>query len=99
MEIPKIEYEDGDSLERIFNHQRDMVYNRIFSSIKFGVNNNLKGVVIFELGDTETYLDLMRDDWANSLNNCLFYFSKIEDYEKCLECQSLIKKINDSETK
>lgn len=99
MEIPRIDYEEGDSLESIFKQHKDVVYNRIFDSIKFGINNNLKEVVIFELGDTSTYLDLMKEDWINSLNNCLFYFSEVEDYEKCLECQNLIKKINTNATK
>lgn len=94
MEIPKIDYEEGDSFERIFRQHKEIVYTRIFESIKFGIKNNLKEVVVFELGDTETYLDLMINDWENSLNNCIIYFTEVEDYEKCLECQSMIKKIN-----
>jgi len=99
MEIPKIDYEDGDSLESIFKQKRGVVYNRIFESIKFGIKNKLKDVVIFELGDTDTYLDLMKEDWENSLNNCVFYFTEIEDYEKCLECKNLIKEINSNAIK
>jgi hypothetical protein len=95
MEIPKIDYEEGDSLERIFKQHKNIVYNRIFDSIKFGIKNKLKEVVVFELGDTEKYLDLTIDNWENSLNNCLKYFVEIEDYEKCLECQEMIKKMKE----
>lgn len=95
MEIPKIDYEEGDSLERIFRQHKNIVYNRIFESIKFGIKNNLKEVVIFELGDTEKYLDLTIEDWEDSLNKCMAYFSEIEEYEKCLDCQSIIVKINE----
>lgn len=95
MNIPRIDYEDGDSLEKIFKEHRNLVYNRIFVSIRFGINNNLTEVVIFEVGDAKTYLDLLFDDWEDSLKKCMLYFSEIEEYEKCIECQKMITKIKE----
>jgi hypothetical protein len=98
MKIPKLNYEEGDSLEEIFKQNKDIVYNRIFESIKFGVKKNLKEVFVFELGSTESYLNLSINDWKTSLENCIEYFTEMEDYEKCMECKKIIKKINPNDT-
>ena len=94
MKIPKIDYKPNESLTELFDNNKELVYNRFFESIKFGVDNHLSDVYIFELGETGFFLEANVVDWNFSLDCCIDYYSLLEEFEKCLECKKMQQEIS-----
>jgi hypothetical protein len=94
MNIPKIDYKPDEPLSILFERNKEIVFDRFLDCIKDGLQNNAEDVTVFELGDTGYFLETNIIDWCESLDCCITYFSMIEDYEKCIECQDVQKKIN-----
>ena len=93
MKVPKIDYQPDESLTDLFERNKEIVFDRFYDCIKYGYDNDLNDIVIFELGDTGFFLEANILDWNDSLDCCITYFSILESYEKCTDCQKLKKKI------
>lgn len=93
MKIPKIDYKPDESLTELFERNREIVFDRFFECISFGLDNDINDVIVFELGETGFYLEANIADWTVSLECCITYFSMIENYEKCIDCKKLINEI------
>ena len=93
MKIPKIKYESNQSLTELFENNKEIVYDRFFECIKFGLENNLDNVYVFELGETGFFLEANIMDWCVSLDCCIEYYAVLEKYEKCTECKKLQNEI------
>ena len=89
MKIPKIDYQPDEDLTDLFERNRDIVFDRFFDCIKFGLDNDIEDVIVFELGETGFYLEANIQEWAVSLDSCIFYYSMLENYEKCMDCKKL----------
>ena len=94
MKIPKIDYKINESLTDLFERNKEIVFDRFYECINDGFINELSDVVVFELGETSFFLEANILDWNDSLDCCITYFSIIEDYEKCIDCQKLKTKIS-----
>ena len=95
MKIPKIDYTPDEELTDLFERNKEIVFDRFLYCIRDGFEKDLKDITVFELGETGYFLETNIEDWCDSLNCCITYFSIIEDYEKCIECKDLQKKINE----
>lgn len=93
MNIPKIDYQPDEPLSALFERNQEIVFDRFLDCIKYGLKKNLDDIIVFELGETSLFLEINILDWCESLDCCITYFSMSEDYEKCLECQEVQKKI------
>ena len=48
-DVPRITYNNGSELYAFFNENKEKVETHIINSIRFGIENNLDGVDLFEL--------------------------------------------------
>ena len=64
MKIPKIDYNPDESLTDLFERNKEIVFDRFFECISFGLENDLNDVIIFELGETGFFLEANIAEWA-----------------------------------
>ena len=93
MKIPKIDYKQDEPLSELFERNKEIVFDRFFECISFGLENDINDVIVFELGETGFYLEANIEDWIVSLECCITYYSMLENYEKCIDCKKLINEI------
>ena len=83
---------------------RQFLYsNDLASVIKKCIDEGLDEIIIcriINLGEDYLMTTILKKmEWVSSLNKCLEFYKDIEEYEKCLEIQKLLKKIEDGNTK
>lgn len=69
------------------------VINETVIAIKEGIRTNKKSISLFEIAESDCYVELKKEKWKSSLENAIEYFLESEDYNKCIECRDLIKKL------
>ena len=77
---------------------REAVMGEVVVAIKEGVANKKKSISLFSLANSEYYLELEEQQWGASLQQALNYYIQEEDYDKCIECRELLKKISYDKT-
>ena len=93
MIIPKIDYNSNEPFSELFERNKETVFDRFFDCIRFGLDNDLSSVILFELGETGYFLEADIEDWFDSIECCITYYSILENYEKCIECKKLQNEI------
>lgn len=71
------------------------IYNTILVGVKEAIENNYESLHIPDLnilGDYMTF-NLIREDWATVLERTRIFFEEVEEYDKCMVCVELKKKI------
>ncbi len=73
---------------------KKIVFQNTLAAIDHSLSIRKKTADIF-LIDKDLFVSLNRDKWVASLENAIEFFSQegIEDYETCIKCKDLIKKI------
>ena len=103
MDIPVFSFNDiADYTEaiKLINDDSFFINNRIYNAIKYGINNYLLSVYLYDLNlkNGMTYsVKCLRIKWEELLTDANKYFEEIEEYEKCSEIMKLIIKLNDGE--
>jgi hypothetical protein len=72
---------------------REIVIEETIVAIKEGINKKKKSISLFEIADSDYYVELEKDKWKLSLENAIEYYVEKEDYNKCIECRDLISKL------
>lgn len=72
---------------------RTAVLNESLVAIKEGISKNKKSISLFEIANSNYYIELDKTKWKSTLENLLEYFIQKEDYDKCIECRDLIKQL------
>ena len=72
---------------------KQIVINETINAIKYGIDKKKKSISLFELADSEYYIELIKDKWKSSLEHALEYYIEKEEYDKCIECRDLINKL------
>jgi hypothetical protein len=70
-----------------------IVIDETVVAIKEGINKNKKSISLFEVANSEYYIELKKDKWKSSLETALDYYAEREEYNKCIECRDLINKL------
>lgn len=70
-----------------------VVIDETVVAIKEGINKNKNSISLFEVANSEYYIELRKDKWKSSLENALEYYLEKEEYDKCIECRDLINKL------
>jgi hypothetical protein len=70
-------------------------------AIADAIKNKLTYATIFEINNTNHYVEIHKRDWQTALEVCLDHYSSEdqEDYEKCVDIKKLIEQINSKKTK
>ena len=70
-----------------------VVIDETLFAIKDGIEKRKKSISLFEVADSEYYIELKKDNWKSSLEKALEYYVEREEYDKCIECRDLINKL------
>ena len=63
------------------------------STITKAINENLEKVELFNILNLSLIVELDKSNYKNVLERIIQRYVEVEDYDKCIEIQSLIKKL------
>lgn len=72
---------------------QQIVIEETLFAIKEGINKKKKSIVLFEVANSEYYIELKKEQWKPSLEHAMEYYVEKEEYNKCIECRELINKL------
>ena len=89
----KIELDSYKEVSTFLREEKLYMHTLIVNSVKEGWKNKLDMVPVLEFHVKENVvkIDIIRDDFKNSLYHALEYYEVNEYYEKCMEVSVLIK--------
>jgi hypothetical protein len=70
-----------------------IVIDETIVAIKEGIAKKKKSILLFEVANSDYYIELEKDKWKSSLENALEYYVEKEEYNKCIECRDLINQL------
>jgi hypothetical protein len=72
---------------------RKVVIEETLVAIKDGIKKKVKKIALFEIANSDCYIDLEKNKWKPTLEHTIGYFVEKEDYSKCAEIRDLINKL------
>ena len=72
---------------------QQIVIEETIIAIKEGIDKKKNSISLFEVANSEYYIELVKDKWKPSLEHLLEYYLEREEYDKCIECRDLINKL------
>jgi len=72
---------------------QQIVIEETLFAIKEGINKKKKSIVLFEVANSEYYIELKKEQWKPSLEHAMEYYVEKEEYNRCIECRELINKL------
>lgn len=69
------------------------VYDHMIQAVEYGINAKKEKVDLFRLQDSDKVLVLEKTKWKDTLNNAISFYSDIDEYEKCIDCQYLLSQL------
>jgi|LauGreDrversion4_2_1035121.scaffolds.fasta_scaffold10402_5 hypothetical protein len=77
---------------------RDVIFRRTIAAIQVAIKNNVDIAELPNVKVAESEIDafVLRDGWEDAIEKAKKHFEKIEDYEMCHTCMSLIEQIKKS---
>jgi hypothetical protein len=95
----KLNLKDSDAMQDFFfgdNVDYDFIYANIYRCIERGILSNKDSVqfasITFDNGE-QIDLECNREEYEENLTNCMRYYEKVEQYERCAMVKKLIEKI------
>jgi len=70
-----------------------IVIDETVVAIKEGINKKKKSISLFEVANSEYYIELKKDEWKSSLESAIEFYAEKEEYDRCIECRDLINKL------
>jgi hypothetical protein len=70
------------------------VIKELVLAIKEGIKSNKKSISLFNLADSDYYIELDKEKWKQSLKRALSFYEMEEDYGKCIECRDLLNELS-----
>lgn len=91
----KVVASEGESYDKMLEipELKDIVLEETLFAIKEGVSKKKKSILLFEVADSNYYIELEKDKWKPSLETVLKYYTEREEYDMCIECRDLINKL------
>jgi hypothetical protein len=72
---------------------KTLIKNEVPKSIEYAIDNKKTFASIFEINDSNCYIELHKNQWVQALETCIIFFIEDEDYESCNKITKLIEKI------
>lgn len=69
------------------------VYTETVESIKDAIKTKSNTAILFEIGVSEYYVEIDKNQWKQALQSCLDKLIELEKYEECSEIKLLMDKI------
>ncbi len=72
---------------------KTLIKKEVPASIEYSIENNKTFASIFEINDSNCYIELHKNQWIQALETCILFYIEEEDYEACNKITKLIEKI------
>ena len=100
--LPVIIIETEEEEDTYLNKNREYIHVKILENVEFAYENNIENIELLKIINNfrgfTFILCVNKDSWVDSLEKCLSYFLKYEEYEYCNKINNLIKKIKNGNT-
>jgi len=70
-----------------------IVREEAICAIKDGIEKHKSSISLFEIAQSEYYIELGKDKWKLTLENLIEHYVESEEYDKCAEARDLISKL------
>ena len=72
---------------------RQIVLEEAITAIKEGIEKHKASISLFEIADSDYYIELNKDKWKPTLEHLISHYAEKEEYDKCAEARDLISKL------
>ena len=80
-------------MEEFSTRERDTISRAIATAVELIVKFDVETMPCFAIKDTDVIFNTNRTEAVYSVDQCIQYFSEIEDYEKCARLLNLKSKL------
>lgn len=94
-DLDKATYDDLVKSEPL----KELIIKETPTSIESAVKNRSTFATIFEINNSNTFLEIHKKDWIPALESCIAYYVKKENYEECTRINALINEIRSRNNK
>ena len=92
-DIPVIHIYNEDDEERYIYENRFKIHSRILKGVESAIKNNDNNIVLFKIinhmSNYTVMMTVSKDNWEESLDKCMKFFIKEEEYEYCEKIKTL----------
>jgi hypothetical protein len=75
------------------NILKDLLKVEVPRAIQYAIENKKTFASIFEVNDSNSYIELHKNQWIFALETCILFYVEQEDYESCNKMTKLIESI------
>lgn len=86
---------DSEYLKTNSLDSNDVFFRRAVEMIDIGFNSDMDIITLFQLPESELYLNLPKFNWVSTLEDALSHFELVEDYEMCSYTKDILDRIKD----
>ena len=72
---------------------QQVVREEAICAIKDGIEKKRSSISLFEIAQSDYYIELGKDKWKPTLEKLIEYYAEREEYDKCAEARDLINKL------
>ena len=72
---------------------RQVILEEAIYAIKDGIEKHKSSISLFEIADSDYYIELSKEKWKPTLEHLIEYYSEKEEYDRCIEVRDLISKL------
>jgi hypothetical protein len=72
---------------------KEVVIEDFIVAVREAIRRKKSSIELFEVANSDYYLELKKDQFKSSLETALEYFIEKEEYDRCIECRDLINKL------
>jgi hypothetical protein len=72
---------------------QQIVRDEAIYAIKDGIEKHKSSISLFEIAQSDYYIELGKDKWKPTLEKLIEYYAEKEEYDKCVEARDLITKL------
>jgi hypothetical protein len=72
---------------------QQIVRDEAICAIKDGIEKKKSSILLFEIAQSDYYIELGKDKWKPTLEKLIEYYVEREEYDKCAEARDLINKL------
>ncbi len=94
-----LRYNEDASTQSIFDRYKYAIFDHVIEAIERSQSNpdwEKVEVMTIVIDGVEYTIDILRSNFALSLEAAIDLYEKAEDFEKCQRCLDLIKELNSS---
>lgn len=72
---------------------KKLIKSQAPEAVRLAFDHNKKFATVFEINDSNCYIELPRKSWIQALETCLLWYVEDENYEMCTKIKDLVKEI------